>query len=970
MPEDDPNIEEKESSSSRNFVNISDISTYKREEMACPKCWTKGLEAHPIRAEEYDGVAALFRGTICPNENCENHSGVPESTIRKQYEKPSLMEKLTGKVPYYGPGEAPDEQEEPEDEGPGLVMQMLQKLGIFRDRKVQILVVGLIIIVAMSYILPVVFGFIGGFLEGGDGNPNGSPANNTSTNGTADLVNNTTVDSDDTIKLNSSDINTSEGSNGSGGSGSSGNLLVNISPISTGSNSDNVQVEGSKTINIPSSVTSSSLTLSPKSNLQNSYSNTYTVTNKEFSFSIDEDVPEQATITLSGLSNSSSETVENSISRTVSGSTTIQQDFGNIQGEATIRVLNGEESSNSVSGTWSGTDPTIDLSSSSQVNITLEGISSSSEETKQGKIEGSSISESFETQVEDATIEFLGGESQSSSISTTQLSRTYNSAGRDDELLYSAESDTTVSLDINYEEIENPDLVTAGYSVNGIDRTVSTGYSNEEVTLSEGDTLGLWIETEKEGGYTESKNYNKPSEQPSVTDTSVSDTQIQPGESITVSATLRNDGSEPYNTPIELFKDGSKVSETTEVIEDNSEQTVTAGSVSFDQEGIHTVSVNEGEQIEITVGSGEIKYGKGEIEASGSTQSNSEGTVKVDTNSNGTYDCETASNGGSCSLGDLEEGFNSISVEESGTTNTEYELKYTQITNSKNIKVDYNNDGNYEIQNSSLAEGETLTENVELNEGPQTIDIEADGQVKYNINSESTTKGVKNLNIQANNNQLTQQSFVSTPSEFKTSLNQGENTINIEGEGSYDIEIEWSETETKQTQKPSIIVNGQNECTNQQTCIINNLQKENTIKFEGENIPSETSVEYTIEDSIENTNVQVNDESIEYTPSDIRTRETKEINLKQGENTININNSKVNGEIVYSYTNSKVLRPKLIIKTDNNEMTRNVPENILENGFLTEKYTFKISKESLGNTNRFKVTTENGNPVRIQISSE
>jgi biopolymer transport protein ExbD len=937
---DDSNIKEKEEKS---FVNISDISTYKRKEMACPKCWTKGLEPHPVRAKEYDGIGALFRGTICPNPQCENNSGVPESTIKKQYRKPSIMEKIMGDTPTYGLEE--DDQYKEENEESGIFEKIAKQFGFLKLKKVQYLIVIIVAFVVIGQGASA----IGLFTNGSGPEP---PSNNTTQKG---IIKNDTVSQNETFNVDYEDDDFD-------------NMLISIKPQKAQVRSETIRISNQRSFGVNGQIIGGNISVDPSA-VENNYRKEYDVNRSSFQFSL-EKIPNNITLEMENISGQVN-TNKQQLVRNINGQTNINQDFGNISGLANIEITNGEQIDVSKNGRWDGTDPVINSPSDMKANLTLTGISENIEKTKSGTVTSNSITHNFNSQPTQATINFNGGDQQtgsSESLNTVTLRQSRNEATRKERTIIRSEQDQTVNLDISYNIEENRNLISAGYSINGIDTTITEGKSSETIQINEGETLSAWIKSDKSGGYSQDKNYIKPDKQPSIIDTRLSQNTVKTGQQVQVTVDIRNSNSNPYNTPINLFKNGQKLREKSKVIDGNSQQTITAGYVSFSREGVHTVSVNEGEQIQVNVGNGQIEYGKGEIEVSGRTQQNNEPKIKMDYNNDGNYECETTPTG-ECEINDLSQGSNTLQINQQNVQNTQYTIRYNTQTKTQNLRVDYNNDGNYEIRNKNLKNNQQINREVQLSQGSNKIDIEANGNVDYQIETGKTVTGVKNITLETENQNIVEEKFVETPYKISTGINEGKQNLIANGDTPYRLEVKW-ETTRVEREYPNVILNGQEACSGIPICTItqSQLQDKNIVQFDGNNYPEKAIIEYSLANYPEQATVTVNqDREIYFNKTQIITREKIETELSSEENIISIDNNQLIAVVDVKYTNSNVKSPNLIIENSTGEQKYEVGDDYTQNGYLTREYTFNISSKDITPDSTYKITSEEDNPINIKI---
>lgn len=356
---------------------------------------------------------------------------------------------------------------------------------------------------------------------------------------------------------------------------------------------------------------------------------------------------------------------------------------------------------------------------------------------------------------------------------------------------------------------QNSEYVVAGYSINGDEIiSVDEGSQTHTVRLDEGDDVYIWVDASAEE-INEDKDYNGDgSDIVDVVDFTVN----EQNDELSVDATVENHGGEADNIDIQVFVNGRQVVSKDVAVRAGERKTVekVASGISFDEKGVHTISVNQHDPVIILVDGAEIEYGAGSIDATLNRQSGGiESYADVEVNGQTACAEEDFESGtlGQCSIpgGLLSPGENIIEMGDD-LVGQEATLSYTARGVADEVTITINGESQTfqrsEVSGSSdSGPWETNFDPRGLTRGSNTVQVstesvhgmtlEATAELEYTVEaSEPSNPVVKVTNANdgefekavpeselTDDGRLTTDYVVDIPDEW---LTRGENTIRVE----------------------------------------------------------------------------------------------------------------------------------------------------------------------------------------------
>lgn len=812
----------------------SDIQTQSRSEMVCPNCFTQGLEVHPGYESEYSGKAEIINATRCPNPECVNHTGkgVPSQAIAEQYYEPTLFERTS-------------------------LSSVITTLGIFA-------IVGLLLIYILGPAFPLYGALpftsttstITGSVEtttqssidasirisgtdihtetNNEGSftlqevPNGNqriliePESSTlastsrrvsATGGQYDLG---TIEVGELREISTTRVvgteeivvNTSHPENADSGI----QLVFEQLPSESVTGTTTFSEQGSQTVPIPGTLIEEEFRVyGPVQTQSNTVSEIYT------GDSIDLPNTQSSVQGMTVTINDSSAQSRLSRSLTVSSGDIAPTPFEKdaIEEPLQLTLSNGNATATQTTrDVYTGTNPSVSIAEQTgetPVTVTVFGNQSTTTNTTTGTFSGTSVSFTEPTStssIQSTTLSLtdvtrMSGEVLSTTVSadgSTDTSKQYSEPT-------TIESDGTYKLSISETSVSNQDLVSYGYTVNNDIVTVSD--SQTIIELSEGDSFQTWIQADQENiaqqktdaGFTDVE----------IRDTRVSSDSISTNEDITITATATYTGSGSINFPLKLYKDGREQSSRTQRIDisENSEKQVQFSGISFSESGVHTVSINDGQQIKITVGDGTVRSGSGSIQVTLS-QAPQQPSVTIDTTGDGTEDCELTQEN-TCSI-TPETLSQPHAITLNGVSTATYELSYESTSIQKDVSVDIDDDGINEIDQSGVLEdGAQLSNTTLLPQGRTELDFSSssDSAVPYEITYEQANV-IDKPKILADGELIIEESTVVPDSRTYSVPAADEYQIQTEQPQSVTVTYEWYPSSG--ATYPPVQLNGQTVC--------------------------------------------------------------------------------------------------------------------------------------------------------------
>lgn len=1026
---------------------ISDINTYKREEMVCPNCSTKGLKPIPELEDDYSTrKAKILKATKCPNKNCKFSNKIPKEELKAQYRKPSLIEKIKLIISNNNTKNEDDENKKEKRDPSVKKSQKNNTISKKIKRKyknnkliiyVLLLILGVQIIgsTSFAFALPLPFGEattnIQGKVIGSEEGAslsgvkvklynNNKVSVTTNPDGTYNLTKipvgkiNLSVEPQKeskyasrlyslnvTKKGNISFINSYESAKIKNNSLKI--TLPKTRKITVGGDSSSVSINYNNPNNIKKGL---SVTLIPK---KVSNSKTITkrktlepgtteniqisgnITNQKISFSNISSSNNIKTYTYKeGLESlpvksgtlhvSNKITFKNNLITKSSKNGNILINFSNNKPEYIPELkISKQDTSNSetttISGTISNTSKTIEPNlQSGTLQLILKGYGKQkTTKSVNGEILGNELQFNIKgnTKPNNTKLTFISGNKKSQTkVDEAQFSSTDQQTTYKETELYTATSNTNITLNYEFNKLKNPNYVNAGYIINNINHTLSEGNNKETIQIDKGETVKLWLKTTSNSNIN-SKTFSRKNNEPKVVQTKVSSKNIQTGDQVNVKATFENNNNEPYNTRIKLFKDGKEFHSDTRVIDANSRKTIEVGTLKFYEKGVHTLSVNGGNQIQIKVGDATVKYGQGKLFAEVYKKTNAK--LKIDYNKDGSTDCEISVKE-TCNLPNMKPGQHNITIIKEGVTQPKYNLTYDKITETKNIKVNIGNNQNTNIKyNKTL--NHKIKRNIQINSNTQKIKIKTEGKLDYTIKGKTKSPQIHDLQIKLNEQEIFNKNNVKSPKTINLNQNLNKNQNTLKTISSDNIKAKLN-TKIKKTKPPRLNENakllnekGETICSSfelETSCKIpKNVKKINFTNING------SSIKYQITSE----NIKSKPKVTTVINGKTRSFENGETNinlLKTGENLINLENGNYKASLIYSHTQtSNITNPVLIIENKKGTNKKKIPNSSLKNNTtLTSPYTFKnLSKNMFTpGENTLKVQTDSGK-VNIKVQA-
>lgn len=499
-----------------------------------------------------------------------------------------------------------------------------------------------------------------------------------------------------------------------------------------------------------------------------------------------------------------------------------QETLGDV--EVTLRDGTSSEMEQA-SGKWEGQqNETIATGTDEFVQGTLqiEPEPLTNDQRVEDVISGNEIGHQFEGNmpITDAEIEFVGGDIEASLEGIADVSVDAED-GTTEEIISevtTVDSDGSYRLEWDQEIQDNENLVELFYQINGDRETVSFDDSRT-LSLNEGDVVEIGAKAELETMVPDQEEPDFASELDDdfeIVDVSFSDENPGTNERIEVEVTVENTGPSQVSDTVELYQNHNMISDE-RITLDPSEQT-TLGLFEFgepttsDTSGVEVWYINDIGPYFLDVAIGERSFGVGSLEAE-LLNVGTEGEILVDTDGSGNMDCEADASGGVCEFDELESGFNSISVEEVGVSDTSFVLEYTSQENPRGIQIDVGEDGITDLQHDGILTGAEST-SVELPPDEATVGMIAENEIPFSYGLTWQSDAVIDnpvVDIDGEPVISGQETFVENRTFEVGTLEQGDHTFRFRSDtGGYTAEIEWREEEEQSF--PRAIVNNQVAC--------------------------------------------------------------------------------------------------------------------------------------------------------------
>lgn len=850
--------------------NPKNRETTDREEMMCPRCQTEGLVENPAYVDEYNGRIEVVKATRCPNEECPYHRGLPEEKVEMQMPESNLIGTISE---IFGA--------DPKDLATFAVAIIIM-LGMAWSYGIGPFGTETTTTAPQTTVETAIEGSVpqyqGSYPEVILYQDNETVESVSSNNGTYNfgLKNATTGVYD--IFLNYSGVSYNppgktvqiqEGEQ-------QGNITANFDerprPVNVSFDQSSSRSEFLLNHSNPKNIRSFDMSISPikgetvererELNTERDQNVLLPVfpSSQEYEIDAPYTVEEFATTeTYRGqpesyevFGNSPAEQIKielpngteaDSIVRTVDVPPSGTQETISIASEETlgpveVTMSNGTSSDREqTSGLWEGQDnATIKTGTDEFVQGTLQ-IEPEPIETDQrieGTISGTEIGHEFKGNVpiEDAKIEFIGGDIKASLAGTADISLDAQDGTTEEKV----KELTSVDSDGSYRLEWNPSITGSQYA----DTYYQIGDGQKQSINSKGErTLSLEEgQTVKIGGRAELETMVPDQDQPrsaqslnpdiEVVDVSFSKENPSPGEKMQVQVTIENTGPTEVSDTVQLFQNHELFSDEQVSVSPGEQQTL--GLFEFGEPtassstGVEVWYVNGRGPYLLNVGINERSYAVGNLEAD-LYNVGTEGEVLVDTNSTGNFDCEVDASGGICEFDQLEPGLNSIPVEEVGVSGTSYVIEYTSQENPRGIKVDVLEDGLVDLEVPGVLT-EAESESIELSPNESVLGFESENQIPFSYGLTWQSDAVIDepvVDIDGDVAVADQGTFVKDKTFQVGSLSQGEHTFRFRSQtGGYTAKIEWREEEEQSY--PRAIIDNQVACeppqfANNLTCI-------------------------------------------------------------------------------------------------------------------------------------------------------
>lgn len=736
--------------------NPDSVSTDSRSEMVCPSCFTVGLEQHPGYVSDYSGKSEVLYATRCPNLECEYHrgKGVPSKLVQRQYSGTSLsslisiQSLLTVVVVFVGIGFV----------SVNIFGFALPATGVgivddFFDGGTQSVsgsigsptgsVSGVEVSVQGTDISTQSdsngYFSLNGISTASDQRlviipPSGSPYAPTSV-----MSSELPKSSDPDIELNAeivlssveellvSDVVTNDSIEYSVAHPDNlpESVTIVVRPPETSEVADSTILRGSGThgVLVPGEIVSDSVRVSGFAEMSLRTAQ-YTWSGDSIGLGIpDGTVPASISVNLT----EELPPVEKSESFLVSNGDNIEVPYSpsTVADDVQLTLSGGSSTApTTVEGVFSTDNPRIkirDVDAPSEVTVTITGNKSNQERTALGNINDESITLPVSGSVPlDDVVFRLDDVTPTEEVITKSTVSADGSSGLERKRTSKKTIDDSGTYTVSFSESidRNGGLVTKGYQING----ESTAVSGDTATLSlsEDDTIWFWIEASQQT-YSQDTSFDG-FQDVTVKNSRVSDSEVAKAESVSITADLSYAGSGGTSIPVYLFVDGVREQKKSSVFIDSRQETqVQFTGVSFTRPGVHTVSINDGEQIDIVVGSGKPKSGAGSVTAELTRSPVNPGIELQDRRTQETVCAVTVQNP-TCEIASVNPDDPQFMLDATGVQSGKYEVLYTERNGQGDVTIDIDADGEPELTHPGVLEdNETLQATKSLPAGTRSI---------------------------------------------------------------------------------------------------------------------------------------------------------------------------------------------------------------------------------------------------------
>lgn len=985
-----------------------------RSEMVCPRCSTEGLEENPAYMDEYTGRTAIKKATRCPNEDCKFHKGIPPEKVEMQMANRSIFDVFTDLLS-------------------NIISKENAKVGI-----VVLLGVSVIFMQVGIYPFnetdPVPKSNITGEFEGNfsasdsvvELYQNGERINTTPVNqtGTYTFVNIT--EGAYTIVPNSNSNTTKSPPEKQVSITTNGTVNVST-PIQHSIETfeeNTIENEGNQTVNLtyrnrhniqdinvslsplPSQVIERSPSVSQSEDLEFSIpvplqaqqvrvdvptteqnrtvTKQYLGSSGTFSISGNREA-EYLDISLTNDSISPQQTRSVRVNETTDE--TIYISSNQTAAPVSVTLDNGTGTSGTQeTGTWEQGDGNITTETGREElvegTVILESIPQTETVQKNGTLTGSTESFTVEgnTPVEDAAIEFTGGEAVDDFVTDQSVSASGEGGTSTETALVQRVSESgTYRIDYTPNAEQNEDLMNYWYEING-ERTNISEQGFETVQLQENDEVQMGMKAQLETLGPEESPHDSDNPDVRLRSINVGD-NVEAGDITPISADVTNVGESTINREFTLYINGEADFTQSVSISPDQTKNINFGERVIPGEGTNVLHVNSKEPKYVhttdpTFGSGSFTV---ELNSVGDS-----GTVKVDTTGDGILDCSVTAIEGTCEFQQLQPGENIFEFEEEGVSATEYNITYTSVRQPENIELDISDNGITDVSQSGVLNG-SESYAVELPSGEFNTTASMDSQntpFEYAFVWESEQSIVNPAIYVDGEPVLTDTGEFEGPRTFNLNvLDRGEHTIQFRtGEGGYDAQLEWlerSEAAYPQTKIDNVTVCEPSDYANTETtCSVTGeefLQPgEHTIDFSRGDNEFSYQVKHGARAIASTISLKINDEVQTLNRPSTRPEPWSEVRstdgLKMGNNVVSaeipVENNiqpEANIEIPHSFNADAATNVQVTVENANGTYTYEPPEeNVIDNELRSATNITIPEEDLIKGKNTLKIETDIG----------
>lgn len=1014
--------------------NPDSVSTDSRSEMVCPSCFTVGLEQHPGYVSDYSGKSEVLYATRCPNLECEYHrgKGVPSKLVQRQYSGTSLsslisiQSLLTVVVVFVGIGFV----------SVNIFGFALPATGVgivddFFDGGTQSVsgsigsptgsVSGVEVSVQGTDISTQSdsngYFSLNGISTASDQRlviipPSGSPYAPTSV-----MSSELPKSSDPDIELNAeivlssveellvSDVVTNDSIEYSVAHPDNlpESVTIVVRPPETSEVADSTILRGSGThgVLVPGEIVSDSVRVSGFAEMSLRTAQ-YTWSGDSIGLGIpDGTVPASISVNLT----EELPPVEKSESFLVSNGDNIEVPYSpsTVADDVQLTLSGGSSTApTTVEGVFSTDNPRIkirDVDAPSEVTVTITGNKSNQERTALGNINDESITLPVSGSVPlDDVVFRLDDVTPTEEVITKSTVSADGSSGLERKRTSKKTIDDSGTYTVSFSESidRNGGLVTKGYQVNG----ESTAVSGDTATLSlsEGDEIWFWIEASQQT-YSQDTSFDG-FQDVTVKNSRVSDSEVAKAESVSITADLSYAGSGGTSIPVYLFVDGVREQKKSSVFIDSRQETqVQFTGVSFTRPGVHTVSINDGEQIDIVVGSGKPKSGSGSVTAELTRSPVNPGIELQDRRTQETICAVTVQNP-TCEIASVNPDDPQFMLDATGVQSGKYEVLYTERNGQGDVTIDIDADGEPELTHPGVLEdNETLQATKSLPAGTRSIlfDIGIGDDLPYVItytqkNQILQPKIIAGTEVVVNETSSFKESktYTFTPPTQTTQYRVETSDLN-----EFTAEFRW--VESGQSTYPSVLINRIEVCspidfikTSQckvtadslaalqtddlELVMLTNSQAKFETEIQAVRLPSAIDVSgpegaTRITPSIETGSQRWSGGSAE---DILVSRDNTVTIVSPGETDTDTESELLKTTFEYTYVPYPAENPTVVLINEGIEKEYEFPNDVkTSGGNLDDSYTIEIPSDyfSFG-TNKIYIQSENGGAVVVDIESK